>query len=214
MGGARALISALAKVSTPTRLAWIERNGKTLRLLLRALPNATHVTVTALLDAPNPLERAPLLAEQLELTPRQSELAAHLLADQTVTGAARVGHLAPHRQRASDSLAAAHRHVGPQRSAGHAAANLAALNEQQGSTCRIFLQLSSEGHDDYPMHCVGEGAESQAENDAIVGGILGCTGRWGPYGGNSPIGTPQSDGLNVIYRWRIPKKLPISENHI
>ena len=95
-GGARALGKALAHVSKPTRFAWKDHNGKSLSFLLRVLPDATHVAITALLDAPSPLERAPLLAEQLGLTPRQSELAAHLLADQTLSASARAMGISRH----------------------------------------------------------------------------------------------------------------------
>jgi DNA-binding CsgD family transcriptional regulator len=96
LGGSRALLKALAKVQTQAPLPWKDVNGKDVSFLLRALPDANQVTVTALLDAPSPLERAPLLAEQLGLTPRQSELAAHLLADQTLAGAARAMGISRH----------------------------------------------------------------------------------------------------------------------
>jgi hypothetical protein len=53
------------------------------------LPESVHIAVTALLDAPDLSEHATLLAQQLGLTPRQSDLAAHLLDDKSVAGAAR-----------------------------------------------------------------------------------------------------------------------------
>lgn len=96
IGGARALSNALAKVIQPTRLAWKDGDGKAVSFLLRALRDTNHVAVTALLDPPGLLERAPLLAEQLDLTPRQGELAAHLLADYTLAGAARAMGISRH----------------------------------------------------------------------------------------------------------------------
>lgn len=109
-GGARALLKAVAKVIKPTRLPWKDSHGRDVSFLLRAQPDANQVTVTALLDAPSPSERAPLLAEQLRLTPRQSELAAHLLADHTVAGAARAMGIS--RNTANEHLAALEQRTG------------------------------------------------------------------------------------------------------
>ncbi len=109
-GGARALLKALAKTGARTRLAWKDRSGKGVSFLLRALPDATHIAVSALLDAPDPMELALALAEQLQLTPRQSELAAHLLADQTLAGAARAMGISRHT--ANEHLAALEQRTG------------------------------------------------------------------------------------------------------
>lgn len=109
-GGARALLKALAKTGARTRLPWTDGNGKRVSFMLRALPDATHVAVTALLDAPDPMELALALAEQLQLTPRQSELAAHLLADQTLAGAARAMGISRHT--ANEHLAALEQRTG------------------------------------------------------------------------------------------------------
>ena len=109
-GGARALHIALSKVSSPTRLPWKDRDGKAVSYLLRALPESVHIAVTALLDAPDLSERATLLAQQLGLTPRQSELAAHLLEDETVAGAARAMGISRHT--ANEHLAAMQQRTG------------------------------------------------------------------------------------------------------
>jgi DNA-binding CsgD family transcriptional regulator/alkylated DNA nucleotide flippase Atl1 len=95
-GGARTLQRAVAQVTTQKRLPWKDVKGNDVSFLLRALPGGKHVAVTALLDAPSAAQRAPQLAEQLGLTPRQSELAAHLLADQTLVGAARAMGISRH----------------------------------------------------------------------------------------------------------------------
>jgi DNA-binding CsgD family transcriptional regulator len=109
-GGARALLKALAKTGARTRLPWTDGNGKRVSFMLRALSDATHIAVTALLDAPDPMELALALAEQLRLTPRQSELAAHLLADQTLAGAARAMGISRHT--ANEHLAALEQRTG------------------------------------------------------------------------------------------------------
>jgi DNA-binding CsgD family transcriptional regulator len=95
-GGARALHTALRMVGSPTRLPWKDLDGKGVVYLLRPLPESMHIAVTALLDAPDQSERATLLARQLGLTPRQSDLAAHLLEDKTVAGAARAMGISRH----------------------------------------------------------------------------------------------------------------------
>ncbi|WP_296443778.1 helix-turn-helix transcriptional regulator [Rhodoferax sp. UBA5149] len=109
-GGARALLKALAKAGARTRLPWTDGNGRRVSFMLRALSDATHIAVTALLDAPDPMELALALAEQLRLTPRQSELAAHLLADQTLAGAARAMGISRHT--ANEHLAALEQRTG------------------------------------------------------------------------------------------------------
>ncbi len=109
-GGARELHIALSKVSTPTRLPWKDRNGNAVSYLLRKLPDSVHIAVTALLDAPDLSERANLLAQQLGLTPRQSDLAAHLLDDKTVAGAARAMGISRHT--ANEHLAALQHRTG------------------------------------------------------------------------------------------------------
>ena len=109
-GGARALRTALAKVNTTARLAWKDATGKDVSFLLRALPATNHVTVTALVDTPNAKDWAPLLAKQLGLTPRQSQLAAHLLGDLTLTDAARAMGISRHT--ANEHLAALQQRTG------------------------------------------------------------------------------------------------------
>jgi DNA-binding CsgD family transcriptional regulator len=109
-GGAGALHTALSKVSTATRLSWKDRDGKAVGYLLRPLPESVHIAVTALLDAPDRSEHATLLAKQLGLTPRQSELAAHLLEDKTVAGAARAMGISRHT--ANEHLAAMQQRTG------------------------------------------------------------------------------------------------------
>ena len=110
VGGAKTLLRALVKVSTPTRLEWQDCVGKPVSFWLRALPDTIHVVVTALLDAPVPVVQALVLAEQLGLTPRQSELAAHLLADQTLASAAREMDISRHT--ANEHLVALQRRTG------------------------------------------------------------------------------------------------------
>jgi DNA-binding CsgD family transcriptional regulator len=110
VGGARALRNALFKVDKSTQLAWNNGNNLSMSLLLRMLPDTNYVAVTALLDAPTPLERAPLLADQLGITLRQSELAAHLLADHTVADAARTMGIS--RRTANEHLAALQQRTG------------------------------------------------------------------------------------------------------
>ena len=109
-GGARALHNALSMVSSATRLPWKDRDGKAVSYLLRALPESVHIAVTALLDTPDQNERATLLAQQLGLTPRQSDLAAHLLDDKTVAGAARAMGISRHT--ANEHLAALQQRTG------------------------------------------------------------------------------------------------------
>ncbi len=96
VGGGRVLRNALFKLNQPMRLAWQGLSGQPMSLLLRALPDSSYVALTALLDAPGPLVQAPLLAQQLGITRRQSELAAHLLADHTVADAARAMGISRH----------------------------------------------------------------------------------------------------------------------
>ncbi len=110
VGGARALHTALSKVNSPTLLPWKDRDGKAVSFLLRALPESEHIAVTALLDAPDLSEHATLLAQQLGLTPRQSDLAAHLLEDKTVAGAARAMGISRHT--ANEHLAALQQRTG------------------------------------------------------------------------------------------------------
>jgi len=94
--GARTMLNAVSKVATQSRLAWKTPSGQDVNFLLRVLPDTVHIAVTALPDAPSPAEQAPVLAEQLGLTPRQSELAAHLLADHTLASAARAMGISRH----------------------------------------------------------------------------------------------------------------------
>ena len=109
-GGARALHTALSKVTSPTRLTWKDRDGNAVNYLLRALPESAHIAVTALLDTPNLSERTALLADQLGLTPRQSDLAAHLLDDKTLAGASRAMGISRHT--ANEHLAALQQRTG------------------------------------------------------------------------------------------------------
>lgn len=106
----RLLRKALAEASHDTRFLWQERNDLETSLLLRPLPDGQHIAVTLVLDAPCATELAPLLASHFSLTPRQSDLAAHLLADHTLTGAARAMGISRHT--ANEHQAALLRQVG------------------------------------------------------------------------------------------------------
>jgi DNA-binding CsgD family transcriptional regulator len=106
----RLLHKALLDASHDTRFVWQERSDIKTSLLLRPLPDALHVAVTLVPDAPCATELAPLLASQHHLTPRQSDLAAHLLADHTLTGAARAMGISRHT--ANEHLAALLRQTG------------------------------------------------------------------------------------------------------
>lgn len=109
-GTTRLLRKALLDASHDTRFVYQEPSDAKTSLLLRPLPDAQHVAVTLVPVAPCATELAPLLASQHNLTPRQSELAAHLLADHTLTGAARAMGIS--RNTANEHLAALLRQTG------------------------------------------------------------------------------------------------------
>jgi DNA-binding CsgD family transcriptional regulator len=109
-GATRLLRKALLNASHDTHFVWQEHNDIKTSLLLRPLPDALHVAVTLVPDTPSVTELAPLLASDLDLTPRQSDLAAHLLADHTLTGAAHAMGIS--RNTANEHLAALLRKTG------------------------------------------------------------------------------------------------------
>ena len=74
------------------------------------MPDGLHVAVTLVPNAPSVAVPGPLLARHLDLTPRQSELAAYLVADHTLAGAARAMGIS--RPTANEHLAALSRQVG------------------------------------------------------------------------------------------------------
>jgi DNA-binding CsgD family transcriptional regulator len=87
-GGAR-LRRRLSDLEHETRFSWPAPNGGETTLLLRPLPAAAGIVAT-LLPGPHTVEQlAPLLAQRLKLTQRQSELAAHLINGLTLSDAAR-----------------------------------------------------------------------------------------------------------------------------
>ncbi|HOE44037.1 MAG TPA: hypothetical protein PLB25_20755 [Rhodoferax sp.] len=106
----RMLRKALADARDDSRFLWQERHNLETSLLLRPLPDGLHVAVTLVQDAPGVTELAPLLASHFGLTPRQSDLAAHLLADHTLAGAARAMGISLHT--ANEHLAALSEKVG------------------------------------------------------------------------------------------------------
>jgi DNA-binding CsgD family transcriptional regulator len=106
----RLLHQALLDASHDTRFVWQERSDIKTSLLLRPMPDAQHVAVTLVPDAPCATELPALLASQHNLTPRQSDLAAHLLSDHTLTGAARTMGISRHT--ANEHLAALLRQTG------------------------------------------------------------------------------------------------------
>ena len=109
-GTSRLLHKALLDASQNTRFVWQERHNLETSLLLRPLPDGQHIAVTLVPDAPSVAELASLLARHLGLTPRQSELAAYLVADHTLAGAARAMGIS--RPTANEHLAALSRQVG------------------------------------------------------------------------------------------------------
>ncbi|MFZ4624929.1 MAG: helix-turn-helix transcriptional regulator [Rhodoferax sp.] len=106
----RLLRKALLDTHHDTRFVWQERNDLETSLLLRPLPDGQHIAVTLVLDALGATAMAPLLASHHGLTPRQGDLAAHLLADHTLTGAARAMGISRHT--ANEHLAALLRQTG------------------------------------------------------------------------------------------------------
>ena len=110
-GGAR-LQRTLADLDHETRFAWPDRDGRETTLLLRPLPADAGIAATLLPEPPGAGELAPLLAQRLELTLRQSVLAAHLLAGQTLSDAARAMGISRHT--ANEHLAGLLRRVGAQ----------------------------------------------------------------------------------------------------
>ena len=109
-GSSRLLHKALLDASQNSRFLWQERDDLETSLLLRPLPDGLHVAVTLVPDAPSVAELASLLARHLDLTPRQSELAAYLVTDHTLAGAARAMGISRHT--ANEHLAALSEKVG------------------------------------------------------------------------------------------------------
>ena len=94
--GAALLRRALAEGNGDTRVSWKDRDGAETTLLLRVLPDSADMALTLLPEPPGSAELAPMLAEHLDLTARQSELAAHLLAGHTLADAARAMGISRH----------------------------------------------------------------------------------------------------------------------
>jgi DNA-binding CsgD family transcriptional regulator len=88
--GALQLRRALREVTGDTRVFWNESDGDETTLLLRTLPGLGAVAVTLQPPRRGWVEVASMLAQHLGLTPRRSELGAHLLEGHTVAQAARV----------------------------------------------------------------------------------------------------------------------------
>ena len=109
-GASRLLRKALLDARHDTRFMWQEHSNLETSLLLRPLPDGLHIAVTLVLEASGATELAPLLASHHGLTPRQGDLAAHLMADQTLTGAARAMGISRHT--ANEHLAALLRQTG------------------------------------------------------------------------------------------------------
>jgi PAS domain-containing protein len=87
-GAATQLRNALLLVSDESRLLCKDGHGGETTLLLRALPEQDAVAITLQVEPSGWAEVAERLAKQLGLTPRRSELGAHLLAGHSVTDAA------------------------------------------------------------------------------------------------------------------------------
>jgi DNA-binding CsgD family transcriptional regulator len=88
--GAIQLRRALREVTGDTRVFWNEIDGNETALLLRKLPDHGMVAVTLQPPRRGWVEVASMLAQHLGLTPRRSELGAHLLEGHTIAHAARV----------------------------------------------------------------------------------------------------------------------------
>ena len=87
-GGAR-LRRLLTDLDHETRFSWPDRHGGETTLLLRLLPAGSGIAATLLPEPAGTVELAALLVLRLKLTVRQSDHAAHLLAGQTLSDAAR-----------------------------------------------------------------------------------------------------------------------------
>lgn len=88
--GAILLRRALGEATVDRRVFWSELDGSETTLLLRTLPGHGAVAVTLQPPRRSWVEVASMLAQHLGLTPRRSELGAHLLEGHTVAHAARV----------------------------------------------------------------------------------------------------------------------------
>lgn len=102
--GASLLRRALTTATADERVFWSELDGSETTLLLRPLPNDRGVAVSLQPARRSWAEVAALLAQQLGLTPRRSELGAHLLEGHTLSHAARVMGISRHT--ANEHLAA------------------------------------------------------------------------------------------------------------
>ncbi len=94
-GGAR-LRRTLAGLDHETRFSWPNQNGSDTTLLLRPLPAGAGIAVTLLPEPPTVEQLAPMLAQNLNLTLRQSELGAHLLTGKPLSDAARAMGISRH----------------------------------------------------------------------------------------------------------------------
>lgn len=96
LGGGARLRRALAEVDHETRFAWPDTLGGETTLLLRPLPAGAGIAVTLLPGPPTVEQLALLMVQRLKLTSRQSDLAAHLLTDKTLSHAARAMGISRH----------------------------------------------------------------------------------------------------------------------
>lgn len=108
--GAFLLRRRLEDAKADTRVFWHENDGSETTVLLRMLPDPGIVAVTLKPSRCSDKEMAALLAQQLGLTPRRSELGAHLLEGHTLTEAARIMGIS--RDTANEHLSALLRQVG------------------------------------------------------------------------------------------------------
>jgi DNA-binding CsgD family transcriptional regulator len=95
-GGVAHLRHTLTDLDHETRFSWPEQHGGETTLLLRPLPGGAGIAATLLREPPTAGQLAPLLAQRLKLTLRQSDLAAHLLVGQTLSDAARAMGISRH----------------------------------------------------------------------------------------------------------------------
>ena len=108
-GGAR-LGRTLTDLDHETRFSWPGPRGGEATLLLRPLPAGAGIAATLVPETPTVEQLARLLAQRLELTLRQSELAAYLFIGRTLSDAARAMDISRHT--ANEHLASLLRRVG------------------------------------------------------------------------------------------------------
>lgn len=102
-GGKLRLQRALATLEHETHFSWPDAHGNERTLHLRVMPGSAAIAITLIPEPPTAERLAPVLAQRLKLTLRQSELAAHLLTDKTLSAAARAMGISRH---------TAHEHLG------------------------------------------------------------------------------------------------------